>query len=350
MELALDLARRGGSAVSPNPKVGCILVKNGDIIGQGYHQEYGGPHAEVMALRDAVTDPIDATAYVTLEPCSFYGKTPPCTNALVESGIREVFVAMTDPNPGIDGEGLSILRARGVRVTTGILAEKAAELNKGYIKWIVEGKPWVIAKAAVSADDYMGYNATSQTWLTGEESRIKVHRLRSEVNAVLIGRQTALVDDPRLTVRETVGENPVRVVADTHCRLPLTLNLFRDQQAETIVLCSEMDQQGTLTSYCRYVPVRELNGQLDPEQMLKALGKLDITTLLIEGGRHILASFFADDLIDEIYLFRSEQHLGKAELGNPLHLSENWVVKTKIRSGADELTIAQKRKLKCLQE
>ncbi len=350
MELALDLARRGGSAVSPNPKVGCLLVKNGKIIGQGYHQEYGGPHAEVMALRDAVTDPVGATAYVTLEPCCIYGKTPPCTKALIKSGVTEVFAAMRDPNPGVDGKGLSILNNNGMRVTAGILEEKAAELNKGYLKWIFEGKPWVIAKAAVSADDYLGYNSWSQTWLTGEKSRTKVHRLRSAVDAVLIGRQTALVDNPRLTVRNCSGKNPIRVVADTHCKLPLTLNLFRDQQADTIVLCSETNLEETLTSYCRYIPVKEINGRLDPEQILQKLGQLGVTMLLIEGGRLMLNSFFEKDLIDEIYLFRSEQHLGKAELVNPLQLTENWAVKNRLTLGNDELTIAQKRKLKCLQE
>jgi len=350
MELAIDLARRGGSCVSPNPQVGCILVKNGDIIGQGYHREFGGPHAEVNALRDAVTDPIDATAYVTLEPCSIYGKTPPCTSALIKHGVAKVIIAMEDPNPKISGRGISALRGNGISVINGILEDIARELNKDYIRWITKGRPWVIAKAAVSSNNFLGIDRLSQTWITGEESRTAVHRIRAGVDAVMIGKNTAKVDNPSLTVRNVSGTNPIRVVVDTNCSLPLNLNLFRDQQAETIVLCSREAQAANQSSYCRYLPVEKQQEKLDPEKMLTALGRLGVTSLLIEGGELLLESFYEAGLIDEIYLFRSDKILNNAELHNPLQLTNDWEVKEVTQYGSDELTIAQKREIECLQE
>ena len=228
MSRAIELAKQGLGHVSPNPMVGCVLVLDGDIISEGYHEVFGGPHAEVMALRNARKDPVDAKAYVNLEPCCTTGKTSPCTAALIENGISEVYVGMLDPNPEINGKGVESLERAGIMVHVGILEEEANRLNQSFNKWITQKMPWVMAKVAQSANGYMGLNSESSIWLTGDISRIHAHKLRSEVDAVLIGRQTALVDDPSLTVREVRGENPKRVIMDTNRTLPLSLKIFND--------------------------------------------------------------------------------------------------------------------------
>ena len=194
MSRAIELAKQGRGHVSPNPMVGCVLVRDGDIIGEGYHEKFGGPHAEIMALRNARKDPLDSTAYINLEPCCITGKTPPCTTALIENGISEVYLGMLDPNPDVNGKGGEALEKVGIMVHVGILAEEAKRLNQSFNKWITQGMPWVIAKVAQSADGYMGINSETSIWLTGEVSRAHAHTLRSEVDAVLIGRQTALID------------------------------------------------------------------------------------------------------------------------------------------------------------
>ena len=349
MSRAIELAKQGRGHVSPNPMVGCVLVLDGDIIGEGYHEEFGGPHAEVMAMSNARKDPVDAIAYVNLEPCCTTGKTPPCTAALVENGISEVYVGMLDPNPEINGKGIEALEKAGITVHVGILEKEANRLNQFFNKWITQKMPWVIAKVAQSANGYMGLDSETSTWLTGDVSRTHAHILRSEVDAVLIGRQTALIDDPSLTVREVRGENPTRVVMDTNRTLPLSLNIFNDKKAETYVLCSDERFSKTKTHFCQYLPVREENNILSPVHVLESLAKEGITSILIEGGQKILESFLSADVIDQIFIYTAPDILNDAHLKNPIQLSDEWIISEEEKLGDDTLIIAEKG-VECLQE
>ena len=350
MSRAIQLARKGQGKVSPNPMVGCVLVKNGKIIGEGYHDSYGGAHAEVMAYKNAIVDPVDATVYVTLEPCCIFGKTPPCTKFLIENSASEVYVSMLDPNPEVNGNGVSELIKSGIPVTTGILKKEAESLNRGFIKTMKYGRPWVIAKAAQSSNGFLGINSDSQTWITGKIAKQHSHNLRASVDAIMVGRQTALIDDPKLTVREVLGNNPQRIILDTNRKLPLTLNVFRDQQSITKVMCSDARFERSRTSFCEFIPVLENeNGNLDPYSILKALAKEGITSVMIEGGAELLHSFNKLDLLDEIYLYTSSNPLENANLVNPLKISELWDIKDTVALGSDSLVIAE-RKVECLQE
>lgn len=349
MERAIQLARKGQGKTSPNPMVGCVLVKKDQIIGEGYHEIYGGTHAEEIALKNSFLTPEDSTAYLSLEPCCIDSKTPPCTKLLIENGIREVYIAILDPNPKISGRGVEELENAGIRVHVGLCKEDATEINKGFAKWITTGRPWVIGKAAQSLDGYMGVDSSSQTWITGKEAKKDSHSLRASVDAVMVGRQTALIDDPKLTVREVKGENPIRVIVDTNRKLPLTLNIFRDQVAETIVLCSQNNFSPSRTSFCKYIPVKEENGKLSTDHILLSLGQEGITSILIEGGSELLRSFGDDKLIDEIYVYTSPDNLENAQLRNPLILDESWDIKNEIKLGRDSLITAIKKE-KCLQE
>ena len=349
MARALELAKKGRGYVSPNPLVGCILVKNGEIIGEGFHEKYGDSHAEVMAYKNSIKDPGDSTMYVTLEPCCFEGKTSACTQFIKENGIREVYVGMKDPNPKVCGQGIKELQDYGIKIHVGLLREECEELNKGYIKLISTKRPWVIAKVAQSEDEFLGFDSNSRTKISGKEANIHCHSLRSKVDAIMVGSQTALVDNPMLTVREVEGKNPVRVIVDTNRKLPLTLNVFTDYKADTIVLCSDNKFENNKTSFAKYLSIKENNdGNLCPENMLNVLGSEGICTILIEGGVKLLNSFKDLDLIDEVYIYTSNKKLVNATLENPLKIDDRWDVKDQKSLGADSLLVA-KRKVECLQ-
>ncbi len=350
MRRAINLAVKGMGYVSPNPLVGCVLVKEGRIIGEGYHGEFGGPHAEVMAIRNASEDPADATAFITMEPCSYTGKTPACSKLLIEKGISHVVVGIKDPNPLVNGEGIRQLREAGIQVTTGIFEDEICQMNRGFIKWMITGMPWVIVKLAQSEDGCLSVDECTQTWLTGTESRRYVHELRASVDGILIGRQTALVDDPQLTVRHAEGRNPVRFVADTRRSLPLTLKIFRDQQAETVTLCSNREGEPHRSSFCRYETVAEMNGKLDPVDVLRTIAGSGITTLLIEGGRRLVKSFFDADLVDEFYEFTASGLKLNGKVHNPIRLDDRWELLEKRNLGQDVLRRSVKKAGVCLQE
>ena len=349
MSRAIELAKKGRNKVSPNPMVGCVLVKEGEIISEGYHEEFGGPHAELMAIYNSRKDPVDSVAYVNLEPCCIVGKTSPCTNALMENGISEVFIGMLDPNPDVNGKGVEELENAGILVHIGIMENEAFRLNQAFHKWITRGLPWVIAKVAQSSDGYMGMNSDTSMWITGGISRKHTHILRSEVDAILIGRQTALIDNPSLTIREIHGENPKRIIIDTNRTLPLSLDIFQDKKAETFVLCSESRFTKSQTHFCKYLPVKEENNKLSLPHILKTLAVEGITSVLVEGGQKMLHSFISENLIDQIYIYTSPEKLEGADLKNPIHLSEEWSIIEEESLGEDVLIIAEKG-VECLQE
>ena len=349
MSMALDLANKGKGLVAPNPLVGCVIVKNGRIIGEGYHKRFGEDHAEVMALKNCSESPQGASLYVNLEPCSIYGKTPPCTKSIIENSIMEVFVGIKDPNSKINGQGIKELKKAGVKVTTDILSKKCYEINKPFFKWIETKIPYVIAKVAQTRDGYMGNDDKTSIWITGEKSKEHTHYLRSKVDAILIGRNTAQVDNPKLTVRKVLGHNPKRIILDTNRQLPLTLNIFNDNIADTYILCSENRFEDNQTSFCSFIGVQEKNNLLDPFDILKKIGEQGITSVLIEGGRKVHRSFFSANLIDEVYLYTSNKKIEGASLKNPLVLDDSWTLSEEIELDNDVLTINSKKEL-CLQE
>ena len=347
---AIELAKKGRGKVSPNPLVGCIIVKDKKIIGEGYHKEFGGDHAEIDALNNCSESPHDADLYVTLEPCSIYSKTPPCINHIISNSIRNVFIGTIDKNPKINGNGIEKLKIEGVNVYMRILEKECYELNKGFFNWITEKKPWVIVKLAQSNNGYIGLDSSTQTWITGKDTNIYSHKLRSKVDAIMIGRKTAEIDDPKLTVRNVLGHNPIRVITDTNRKLPLNLKIFNDNAANNIILCSDRNFEDNEIPSCKFLTVKENSYGLDESHMLNILGEQGITTLLIEGGHKIVKSFIEKELVDEIYLYTSKNDLDNAKLLNPIDINDkSWVITDTKEFDNDNLVIARKKEL-CFQE
>tara|TARA_Y100001935_G_scaffold50812_1_gene42376 strand:- start:23 stop:1111 length:1089 start_codon:yes stop_codon:yes gene_type:complete len=349
MERAIELSKRGRGNVSPNPLVGCVIVKDSKIIGEGYHEIYGGNHAEKNAIDNCIEDPLGSTAFVTLEPCCIHSKTPPCTQLLIDNGIDEVFIASKDPNPDINGKGIEQLKNSGINVYQGFLDKDVSKLNKGFFKWVKEGLPFVAVKIAQNQDGYMGVNNETQTWITNEESRKNSHYLRSKMDSILIGTQTARIDNPKLTVRSVKGKNPKRIIVDMNRTLPQDINVFSDNEAETIVLCSENLFDRNKTSNCKYIPVKEVGGKMDVKDVLKKIANEGITSVLIESGPKLIESFDQHKLIDEVYIYSSYVDIPHSSLLNPLKLENEWLLKSNKMLGTNELQVFKRKEL-CLQE
>ncbi len=297
MQRALDLAERGKGAVRPNPLVGCVLVHEGKIIGEGYHEQYGGPHAEVNAIA-SVTDPelfATATAYVSLEPCSHYGKTPPCANLLIEKGIKSVIVATLDPNPLVAGKGVKLLEEAGISVQVGLLEREARWQNRRFFCQQEKHRPYLILKWAQTQDRFIARQNFDSKWISNSQSRQLVHQWRSEEQAILVGKNTALQDNPRLNVRDWTGSDPLRVVLDSKLELPADLHLF-DQQIPT--LCYNLLKSEKLTNL-EWVKLP----QISLEALLADLHARQIQSVLIEGGTQTLSQFLAAGLWDEARVF-----------------------------------------------
>ncbi len=348
MDRVLGLARQGRGNVSPNPMVGCLLVKNNNIIGEGYHKSFGRPHAEIDALNNCIEDPNGSDLYVNLEPCNIFSKTPPCVNKIIENGIKNVYVGSFDFNPRINGQGIKELKKAHINVYTDILYDKCYELNIGFFNWIKTGFPWVIAKFAQSNNGYMGIDSSSTTLITGKDTNSYSHRLRSEVDGVLIGTTTARIDNPSLTVRNMKGKNPTRIIIDAYRKLPLSLKLFQDNKASNIILCNEDNFEESKIGTNLYLPVAIEDNLLDPISILKVLGQKGITKLLIEGGPTLINSFLKKNLINEIYIYTSNNSLDNANLKSP-NINQDWEVFNVDNFDNDNLKIMRKKKL-CLQE
>ena len=321
MRLALRLARRGLGHTSPNPAVGAVLVRGGAIIGQGWHRRAGQAHAEIEALRDAQRkgqSARGATLCVTLEPCSTHGRTPPCTDAIIASGIKRVFVAATDPNPAHSGRGFAILERAGIKVSAGLLADEAGELNEAFNDWIVHRKPFVTIKAAMSLDGRIATMAGESRWITAERARALGMKLRAGADAILIGVNTVLADDPSLTVRLTGFKNKRwrRIILDPHARTPLAAKVISDQRASTIVVVTKAAPSRRAAALGRrvrliYAPAR--TGGIHLPWLLKKLGQEEITSLLVEGGGETNAAFFAAGLANRVAFFYAPMVLGGRE-------------------------------------
>jgi diaminohydroxyphosphoribosylaminopyrimidine deaminase/5-amino-6-(5-phosphoribosylamino)uracil reductase len=312
MAECLQLARQGKGYVSPNPLVGSVIVKDGKVITRGYHQKFGEAHAEINALREAGLKARGATLYVNLEPCSHYGKTPPCTDAIVASGIRRVVIGMIDPNPAVKGRGVRALRSAGVKVQVGTLVDKCQTLNEFFIKRVTKGLPFVTLKVAQTLDGKIASPNRRSQWITSEESRRYVHQLRSEYDAVLIGANTASLDDPRLTVRLVKGRSPKRVLLDGNLSTPLSSHLFNDggrSRTMTVVRRhgnKEIERRKRLLEQrgIRLVEMKENRaGTINLRSVLKSLADHDILSVLVEGGQQLFTQFLEQRLVDRLLIF-----------------------------------------------
>jgi diaminohydroxyphosphoribosylaminopyrimidine deaminase/5-amino-6-(5-phosphoribosylamino)uracil reductase len=325
MNLALEEAKKGIGRVSPNPAVGAIIVKDGKVVGKGYHERAGTPHAEVHAIRDAGQLAKDATLYVTLEPCNHTGRTPPCTEAIIRAGITSVVIGMLDPNPSVAGGGAEYLNTQGVQICCGVIEQQCKELNHPFFKHSVTGLPWIIMKAGLSIDGRISFSPKQGAALTGSESGRYVHQIRNQVDAILIGVETALVDNPNLTTRlEGVAEtrDPLRVVLDSRLRLPADARmLHQDSPAETWVFCSEYASSEKELKLVKsgakvFRMPPDADERVDLYELLRFLGQRNITSILVEGGSQVHGSFCRQNLVDELLLFYAPYIIG--DKGTPL--------------------------------
>jgi diaminohydroxyphosphoribosylaminopyrimidine deaminase/5-amino-6-(5-phosphoribosylamino)uracil reductase len=317
MARALQLARRGEGFVEPNPMVGCLLVHEGAVVGEGWHQRFGGPHAEIEALSAAGPAAHGATAYITLEPCAHTGKTPPCTKALIAAGIARVVVARRDPNLYVKGGGVEELQAAGIRCDVGLLADEATELIAPFTKLMTERRPWVIAKWAMTLDGKLATHTGDSRWISGEDSRARVHQLRGRMDAIIVGRGTVQQDDPLLTVRPPGPRIPTRIVLDSLASLPIESQLVNSSQEAPVLVatssaaprerCEELTAAG--------VEVWQ-SAAREPEhrwlELLGELGRRNMTNILVEGGAKLLGALFDSQSIDEVHAFIAPKLVGGA--------------------------------------
>ncbi|MCD6321225.1 bifunctional diaminohydroxyphosphoribosylaminopyrimidine deaminase/5-amino-6-(5-phosphoribosylamino)uracil reductase RibD [Candidatus Bipolaricaulota bacterium] len=308
MKRALELARQGEGYTRPNPLVGAVVVKEGKIVAEGYHARYGGPHAEAVALERAGDAARGADLYVNLEPCvDFLGKkTPPCTERIIAAGVRRVFIAVRDPNPSVRGKGIEKLRAAGIEVIEGVLADEAMELNEIYFHWIKERKPFVSLKLAMSLDGKIATRTGDSRWITGPEARRRVHELRRRHAAVLVGVNTVIADDPELTVREVPGPNPLRIVLDSRGRIPPSARVLNEAVRTLVATTEAMSPERERVLRARGAEVVRFparDGRVDLEALLGWMGERGIDSVLVEGGGEVAWSFLSRGLVHKLYLF-----------------------------------------------
>ncbi|HEU5433885.1 MAG TPA: bifunctional diaminohydroxyphosphoribosylaminopyrimidine deaminase/5-amino-6-(5-phosphoribosylamino)uracil reductase RibD [Thermomicrobiales bacterium] len=323
MSHALGLAERGRGAVEPNPMVGCVIARGAEIIGLGWHQRYGGPHAEIEALAVAGSRAAGATMYVTLEPCCHHGKTPPCTQAVIAAGIRRVVAAMRDPFPAVSGGGFAELAAAGIEVVSGVQEEAARRLNAPYLKLLSAGRPWLIAKWAMTLDGKLATRTGHSQWISGEASRRVAHELRGRVDAIVVGRGTAEADNPLLTARPLGPRQAVRIVVDSRATLASESQLVRTASDAPVLVAAgpaalPADVRRLEMAGCEvFVASAEAPGER-LEALLDELGRSRMTNVLVEGGAKLLGSCFDRRLVDEVHVFIAPRIAGGAGAASPV--------------------------------
>ncbi|MCD8010948.1 MAG: bifunctional diaminohydroxyphosphoribosylaminopyrimidine deaminase/5-amino-6-(5-phosphoribosylamino)uracil reductase RibD [Lachnospiraceae bacterium] len=323
MRRALELAAQGRGHTSPNPMVGCVVVKDGRIISEDYHHRYGEYHAERNALSHCTEDPVGADLYVTLEPCCHYGKTPPCTDIILEKKIGRVFVGAMDTNPLVGGKGIAILREHGIPVETGILEAECRAQNEVFFHYIETGRPLVVMKYAMTLDGKIACESGDARWVTGEEARRHVHGLRGYYRGILVGIGTVLADDPLLNCRIPGGRDPVRIVCDSSLRIPLTSQLVRTAgDIPLIVVCAQ--EVGIDAEKARSLEVagvrilRSPGRQVDLSWLMETLGQEKIDSVLVEGGGTLNASLLREGLADRVYAYVAPKIVGGADARTPV--------------------------------
>lgn len=316
MKRALNLAKKGFGKVYPNPMVGAVIVKDGEIIGEGWHHGPGQPHAEVEALHSCTCDPRGAALYVTLEPCNHYGRTPPCTEAIIRAGIGSVYYGAADPNPNVRGGGARRLSEAGIAAIGGVMETEALQLNQAFFHHCRTGHPWVIMKAGMSLDGKIALAGGASQWITGAKVRQEVHRLRSHVGAILVGIGTVTKDNPHLTCRLkgwSRRRQPLKVVLDSHLRIAQDSFLVQESPENLVIFCTNQApflKEEELTRHGVRVIRQEIQGKVDLEKVVNTLGSLGVQSVLVEGGHQVYGSLVDAGLIDEYYLFYAPFWIG----------------------------------------
>jgi diaminohydroxyphosphoribosylaminopyrimidine deaminase/5-amino-6-(5-phosphoribosylamino)uracil reductase len=317
MRRALRLAEKGRGRTSPNPMVGAVLVKNGKVVGEGYHAKAGEDHAEIIALRRAGEKARGAILYLNLEPCIHYGKTPPCAPAVIKAKVKRVVIGMKDPNPLVRGRGFESLKRAGLNVDMGIMEKECRRLNEAFCKYIVKKEPFVILKVAATLDGRIATRKGDSKWISGEASRHFVHRLRDQVDGVVVGIGTVLKDDPQLTTRIKKGRDPYRIILDSQLKIPEEAQVLGKPSLKTIIATTELAARDKVEKLEKKgVQILILNskqGRVDLKNCLSKLGELGITSLLLEGGSQVNGSFLDEGLIDKVLFFLSPKLIGDRE-------------------------------------
>jgi diaminohydroxyphosphoribosylaminopyrimidine deaminase/5-amino-6-(5-phosphoribosylamino)uracil reductase len=311
MKKALRLAAKGRGRASPNPMVGAVVVQGDSIVGTGFHAFVGGPHAEINALKDAGNKTSGATLYVTLEPCNHFGRTPPCTSSIIRAGISRVVVGMADPNPHVEGGGAPFLSKHGIRIEMGVLERECRLLNQPFVKHVITGLPLVTLKAAMTLDGRIAAASGDSRWISNDRSRRFVHRLRCSLDAILVGIETALIDDPQLTARiasRPPCRQPIRIVLDSMLRLPVTSRLVQTARTVPVWIVCHEDAPAESEDRLRDEAVEVIrlpreNRRLSLRSLLEELGRRNVTSLLVEGGSKVLGDFIEKQLADDFYFF-----------------------------------------------
>lgn len=314
MRRALVLARKGIGKTGPNPAVGCVIVKDGVVVGEGWHKRAGTPHAEVNALARAAERARNADVYVTLEPCAHFGKTPPCADALISAGVARVFAGMVDPNPRVMGQGLERLRSAGIETVAGILEDECQTVNGPFIKHVTTGMPFVVLKSALTLDGKIATVAGDARWITNEKSRAYVHKLRSQVDAIMVGVGTVIADNPQLTSRIAGGRDPLRVVVDSTLRIPLDARLLHLESKAGTVVATLADDEAKIAGIrdcgADVLICREKKGRVDLHDLMARLGAMNVQSVLLEGGSTLAGEALRLGLIDKFLLFYAPKLVG----------------------------------------
>lgn len=322
MELAIELAKKGNGWTNPNPMVGAVIVKDGKIIGQGYHERYGQLHAERNALAACSESPAGATMYVTLEPCCHYGKTPPCTEAIIENKIKKVFIGSTDPNELVAGKGIKQLEEAGIEVVVGVLKEECDALNRIFFQYIKNKKPFVAMKYAMTLDGKIATYSGKSKWITSEEARSHVHSLRHQYTGIMVGIGTVLKDDPMLDCRLLHCKHPIRIVCDTHLRIPLNSQIVKTANEKITIIATASTNEEKIKqleeAHCKILNVQTLDGHIDLENLLVKLGDEKIDCILLEGGGTLNYAALKSGIVNRVFCYIAPKIFGGAEAISPV--------------------------------
>ncbi len=347
MRMALELAKKGTGRVSPNPLVGAVLVKNGEVIGSGYHARYGEAHAERNALASCTESPKGATLYVTLEPCCHYGKQPPCTEAILEAEIARVVVGSGDPNPIVAGKGIEILRNHGVQVTEHVLERDCRELNRVFFWYIRTGLPYVVMKYAMTLDGKIATAVGASKWITGEQARAHVQSQRNRYTAIMAGVGTVLADDPLLTCRIEGGRNPIRIICDTHLRTPFTSKIVEtaDRKSAPVILATCCRDMERIKRYeerqCQVLAVQERDGHLDLNDLMQKLGEKKIDSILLEGGGTLNWSALEAGIVSHVQAYLAPKLFGGRNAKTPIEGEGVRMPEQAVKLRADTITVTK---------
>lgn len=325
MRRAIELAKEGQGWTRPNPLVGAVLVKNDRIIGEGYHEFYGGPHAEVNAFKNATEDVTGSTLYVTLEPCSHFGKTPPCANLIVDKKIKKVIVGLLDPNPLVAGNGIKLLQDHNIEVISGVLEDDCRKMNEIFLKFITTQRPYVILKSAMTLDGKIASITGDSKWITSQKSRAFVHEIRHHLMAIMTGIDTVLIDNPKLTTRLTdrIGKDPIRIIVDSKARIPLDCAVISNtSKAKTIVATTELADSNKIKALeergVEVIIIPSKNNRVDLPVLMDELGRRKIDSILLEGGSALNFSALQDGIVDQVYQFISPKIIGGTQAKSPV--------------------------------